>query len=138
MKVVRGASACLVDAEGSIMLIHREKEPFRDRLAFPGGGVEEGETPLEAARRELREETGHVASLDPIASVHVEVERGDTRYAIDCFAFGSWTSGTGPLAPEWLTIDEALARDLVPGVAEAIGQMRESLERHFAPRSPTQ
>ena len=127
MKIVHGASACLVDERGRVMLIAREKEPFRDRLAFPGGGVEENETPLEAARRELVEETGHVAIGDPIATAHVEIDRADTRYAIDCFAFARWKVGDGPLAARWLAIDEALAGDLAPGVADAIAEMREAI-----------
>lgn len=129
MKIVRGASACLVDDGGRVMLIAREKEPFRHHLAFPGGRIEKNETPVEAARRELVEETGHVALGDPVATAHVEIDGDGTRYAIDCFAFTDWKWGEGPLAPHWLTIDEALARDLAPGVAEAITRLRSSLAR---------
>ena len=39
------------------LLVKRAKEPMKNWLAFPGGSVEKGETAIEAAHRELFEET---------------------------------------------------------------------------------
>ncbi len=41
-----------------VLLIERGKYPFEGSWAVPGGFVEEGETPFEAAQRELEEEAG--------------------------------------------------------------------------------
>lgn len=46
-----------------ILSIERGKEPFKGMYANPGGNIDEGETPLDAAIRELEEETN--LSLDP-------------------------------------------------------------------------
>jgi len=45
-----------------VLLIKRKNEPFKDCWALPGGYVNEGETSLEAAIRELYEETKLVIS----------------------------------------------------------------------------
>lgn len=64
----RAACICLVD--GQLLVVHRAKGGCRYAVP-PGGGVEEGETPADAALRELLEETRlngqivrHVASID--------------------------------------------------------------------------
>lgn len=50
----------VVMSGGSILTIKRKNPPFKNRWALPGGFVDKGETFLEAAIRELKEETGVV------------------------------------------------------------------------------
>jgi ADP-ribose pyrophosphatase len=48
-----------VDREGLLTLVRQRREAARkDLLELPAGTLEEGETPLESAQRELQEETG--------------------------------------------------------------------------------
>lgn len=48
-----------IDSDGKVALVRQRREAVRDYLLeLPAGTLEEGESPLECARRELEEETG--------------------------------------------------------------------------------
>jgi ADP-ribose diphosphatase len=62
--VQHGGSAVMmpVDEHGRILLVRQYRLPARQYLwELPAGRLDEGETPLQAARRELAEETGYRA-----------------------------------------------------------------------------
>ena len=47
--------------QSNVVLVKKNKPAWqKDKYNLPGGKIEEGETPLEAARRELEEETGRI------------------------------------------------------------------------------
>ncbi|MDD1369121.1 NUDIX domain-containing protein [Bacillus sp. MHSD_36] len=62
--MIRNRGAAIIVQEGKIALIKRIREG-ETYYVFPGGGIEEGETPEEAAKRE--------------AYVHIEVEHLITK-----------------------------------------------------------
>src|SRR5438445_8735492 len=55
--------------EGCVLLVRRDKEPYRGMWSFPGGSIEPGETSREAARREALEETGLEVEVLEVADV---------------------------------------------------------------------
>lgn len=52
-----------VNEKGELLLVTQYRYPIkRDMLELPAGLIDPGESPLEAAKRELREETGYEAA----------------------------------------------------------------------------
>lgn len=58
----------IVDADGRFLTVRQRGGPFKGCWLLPGGGIETGESPEEAVRREVREETG----LDVLALRMIE------------------------------------------------------------------
>lgn len=91
-----GASAAIFKGE-EILLIQRGKGAFTGLWSLPGGHVEPGEKAADAARREVREETGVEAAIDGFVTIHDVIHNGDdgalrAHYLLTVF-FGRWIAG---------------------------------------------
>ncbi|QYG91643.1 NUDIX hydrolase [Iamia sp. SCSIO 61187] len=66
------AAVVIQDDAGQILLARRAREPYAGMWETPGGFVELGEHPEDAARREVREELGLEVTLTGLVGVYVE------------------------------------------------------------------
>ncbi len=63
------AVTLLLEQDGKILLVRRAHEPFRGLWTLPGGFINSGEDPAEAALRECVEETGLTAQITSILDI---------------------------------------------------------------------
>lgn len=116
-----------------VLLIERGVEPFKGRLALPGGRVELDETTEEAAKRELAEETGiEPAYLEQLYTFS-QIDR-DPRGRVVSVAYFALVpmaefkpvAGTDAAAADWYEYDEVknLAFDHGEIVRVALARLR--------------
>ena len=80
---VRNSARSIIIRKGKIAMIHSRQYGY---YKFPGGGIEKGETPVEAMMRETREEAGLIIIPEAIREygyVH-RIQRSD-RDPTECF-----------------------------------------------------
>jgi ADP-ribose pyrophosphatase len=67
-----GAAMVAVDRDGNVLLVRQHRPAVdADLLELPAGLVDDGESPMECARRELAEETGFAAArVEPLVSFY--------------------------------------------------------------------
>lgn len=91
---IRIRAACVaVDGEGRVLLVQHRKGGL-DYWLLPGGGVEEGETMVEAARRELFEETGLEGDVGRTLLICESIDPRDRRHIVHVAFLASLRGGT--------------------------------------------
>ena len=84
----RDSARSIIIRDGKVAMVHSLQYGYYE---FPGGGIEPGETPIDAMIRETAEEAGLVvvpASVRPFGYVH-RIQRSD-RDATECFVQGNY------------------------------------------------
>jgi mutator protein MutT len=120
-----GASIA-VFKDRKVLLVKRGRAPFAGLWSLPGGKVEGGETPRQAACRELKEETGIEAEVEGIIdTVKVVGSPGDTMtYRLTVFygrpIGGNLEPGSDSEAAEWVHLDDIDALPMTEGTAALI------------------
>lgn len=120
MKTIRVVAA-VIWSEGKVFATQRGYGDFKGGWEFPGGKIEEGETPQEALKREIKEELeAEIVVYDLIDTI--EYDYPTFHLSMDCFwceivcgalvlkehEAARWLDKENLYSVEWLPADAAL------------------------------
>lgn len=118
----RDAAGVLLYNVDKVLLIEHKK--YSGKYGIPGGKLERGESPLQAALRECREETGLVPTGKPIQLpgpyfLDTEKKRKFTVYYFPSYE-GSMSPDPDEGKPEWFDYREVHLMDGLPNLHEIV------------------
>lgn len=125
MKTIRVVVAIIRDKD-KIFATQRGYGEFKDGWEFPGGKIEEGETPQDALKREIMEELDTEITVGELIDT-IEYDYPTFHLSMDCF----WAEViTGHLvlkeaeAAKWLTKEQLDSVDWLPADVTLIDKIR--------------
>ncbi len=128
-KVVRVVAAVIRD-ENRIFATQRGYGELKGGWEFPGGKIEEGETPQDALVREIKEELETEIVVGELIDT-IEYDYPKFHLSMDCF-WAEIVSGDLTLkeheAAKWLTKDELNSVEWLPADITLIEKIREIMQ----------
>lgn len=128
MKTIRVVAA-IITHEDKIFATQRGYGEFEGGWEFPGGKIEEGETPEEALKREIMEELETEIKVGELVDT-IEYDYPTFHLSMDCF-WAEIVSGNLVLkehgAAKWLTKAELDSVEWLPADITLIDKIRESM-----------
>jgi ADP-ribose pyrophosphatase YjhB (NUDIX family) len=118
--------AFVLDGE-RVLLIRRGRPPGEGLWSVPGGKLEPGETLAQAVAREVREETGLVVEVGPLACVVERMGDGYHFVILDYLARaigGSLTAATDAAAARFVDDAELASLPTTEGLLDALTRAR--------------
>lgn len=133
MKVVKVVAAVIKaqndNGEPIIFATQRGYGDYKDGWEFPGGKIEEGETPQEALKREIMEELDTVISVGELIDT-IEYDYPTFHLSMECF-WCELLEGNLVLkeheAAKWLTKEKLDSVDWLPADITLIDKIRENM-----------
>ena len=120
---MRNRSGIILIENNKLALIERHRNGLH-YFAFPGGGIDEGESPEQAAVREAEEELGVVVEIQQKAA-EVFINGNTQHYFLVYKISGDFGTGTGEeysgdnpaygtYLPLWIPIENILSKNVLP------------------------
>lgn len=112
-----GVFAIITDSENRVLVCQRHDY---DLWNLPGGGMEQGESPWEAIKREVKEEIGVEVAVHRLVGIYSKPDKNEIVFVFTC----SISNGTPSLSDEvkeinYFTLEE-LPKNTVPKQVERI------------------
>jgi ADP-ribose pyrophosphatase YjhB (NUDIX family) len=123
------AASAAVIRDSKVLIVRRARPPARGVYTLPGGVVETGETLAEAAKREVREETGLDVAPLALAGFREVILRDDgnavSRHFVILSFAARWVAGEVRLNGElddarWLDPAEIAGLSTTEGLSEIV------------------
>jgi ADP-ribose pyrophosphatase YjhB (NUDIX family) len=107
----------IIEKDDEVVLIRRKNEPFKGKLAIPGGYVDWGETVENAAVREAKEETSLDVKLIEILGVYSILDRDPRGHTISTVFIAKPINGKvkgndDAADASWFKIDDEILKKL--------------------------
>ena len=130
MKTIKVVAA-VIRNDNRIFATQRGYGEFKDGWEFPGGKVEEGETPEKALIREIREELDTEISIDEFIDT-IEYDYPTFHLSMDCFwcSIKEWDLTLREHeAAKWLDAQTIDSVEWLPADAVLIGRIKEQMQK---------